>query len=50
MTVTRSLLFLLAAIVLAVIALLVAAAVLSTGNWQEWVTGSLIAYYVSLLP
>lgn len=50
MAITRSLLFLLVAIALAVVALFVAAAVISTGTWQEWVTGSFIAYYLSLLP
>ena len=50
MTVTISLLCLIAAIVFAVIALLIALATISHGNADAWAIGSLIAFYASFLP
>ncbi len=47
----RSLLFLLAAIACAIVALFVAlGATLGASTWQEWLTGSLLAFYGSHLP
>ncbi len=50
MTVTRPLLFLVAAIVCFVVALLLALSVFSGGNEQAWVDGGLLAFALAHLP
>lgn len=49
MTVTRSLLFLLAAVVCFAVALLVAVSAI-TSNYDAWLAGGLLSYVLSCLP
>jgi hypothetical protein len=50
MTLNRSLIFLIAAVVCFVVALLLALAVFSGGNQSAWVDGGLLAFALSFLP
>lgn len=49
MTVTRSLLFLIVAVVCAAVAVVVALGSLPS-NYDAWLAGSLLAYFLSCLP
>lgn len=50
MTINRSLLFLVAALICMVIAVLLETSVFNGGDWQAWMLGGFIAFIAAHLP